>query len=428
MSKDTFEFVDVAQLRIGLFVDLDVGWLAHPFASSAFKISSARQIEQLRALGLPRIRCVPARSDPPEAAASADSPADAGGPEPSTPAQAAEALDPRAARLREQRLALERSEQWFVQSAQGYGRMVSLIDTHPAAAVEQGRAVAQALVGDLLASRDSAVRLLTAVAGDRAALHPVNVTVLSLLLGRALSLPELSLEDLGLAALLHDVGKLQLPERVRTPDHALSAAELRLYQSHTSMGADWARQHGLGEDIVQAIAQHHEMADGSGFPVGLQQPQIHILAQILALTNRYDGLCNPARASAALTPHEALSQLFAQQKSRFDARVLSAFIRLMGVYPPGSVVQLVDDRYAMVVSVNAERPLKPRVLVHDPAVPRAEALVLDLDSIPQMGIRRSFKPSVLPSEAFSYLAPRQRACYYWETLRSPRAGAQALPA
>jgi hypothetical protein len=70
-----------------------------------------------------------------------------------------------------------------------------------------------------------------------------------------------------------------------------------------------------------------------------------------------------------LTPHEAVSMLFAQGRQRYDAGVLNAFIRMMGVYPAGSLVQLTDDRFAMVIGVNGSRPLKPRVLVHDPKVP-----------------------------------------------------------
>jgi hypothetical protein len=137
-------------------------------------------------------------------------------------------------------------------------------------------------------------------------------------------------------------------------------------------------------------------------------------SRILALVNRYDNLCNPVRSGTALTPHESLSLIFAQLKTRFDSVALSAFIRMMGVYPPGSVVQLIDDRHALVVSVNSARPLKPRIIVHEPGVPKHEALILDLERTPQTGIRRSLKPANLPSAAMEYLAPRQRISYFFE--------------
>jgi hypothetical protein len=111
--------------------------------------------------------------------------------------------------------------------------------------------------------------------------------------------------------------------------------------------------------------------------------------------------------------------LFAQGRNRFDATVLSAFIRMMGVYPAGSLVQLTDDRYAMVVGVNSSRPLKPRVLVHDPKVPRAEALLLNLEDTPDLGIRRSLVASKLPPATLEYLDPRPRVAYYFEALSAP---------
>ena len=90
----------------------------------------------------------------------------------------------------------------------------------------------------------------------------------------------------------------------------------------------------------------------------------------------------------------------------------------MGVYPPGSVVQLTDDRYAIVVGVNSMRPLKPRVMVHDAKVPRDEALVLDLESSPGLGIRRSIRPQQLPPASLDYLAPRPRVAYFFEPARA----------
>ncbi len=109
-----------------------------------------------------------------------------------------------------------------------------------------------------------------------------------------------------------------------------------------------------------------------------------------------------------------MSLIFAQFKARFDPLVLGAFIRMMGVYPPGSVVQLSNDRYGMVVSVNANRPLKPRVIVYEPGIAKREALILDLEQASGISIRRSIKPTALPDEALDFLAPRQRVCYFFE--------------
>ncbi len=117
--------------------------------------------------------------------------------------------------------------------------------------------------------------------------------------------------------------------------------------------------------------------------------------------------------------------IFAQQKTRFDGAILSAFIRMMGVYPPGSVVQLNDERHAIVVAVNSARPLKPRVVVHEPSIPRHEALILDLEHAPNASIRRSLKPSSLPPAALDYLQPRPRIYYFFEAAQNSAGLARA---
>ena len=121
----------------------------------------------------------------------------------------------------------------------------------------------------------------------------------------------------------------------------------------------------------------------------------------------------------AVTPHEAVSLLFAQGKNKFDTAILSCFIKMMGVYPPGSTVQLTNDRYGLVVGVNASRPLKPRVLVHEPGVPRDEAQIIDLEQVSGLGIRRSIKPLALPPESLGYLAPKVRTTYFFESAAAP---------
>ena len=173
------------------------------------------------------------------------------------------------------------------------------------------------------------------------------------------------------------------------------------------------------------LAQHHEHADGSGFPLHLNTDRMTAGARIVSLVNRYDNLCNPHFAATALTPHQSLAQMFAQGKSKFDTAILGAFIRMMGVYPAGSTVQLTDDRYAMVVGVNSSRPLKPRVLVHERGVSRDEALIVDLESAQGLGILRSIKPLQLPVESREYLSPRPRVAYFFEPVPVPEEAARA---
>ena len=419
MNKDDFAFVNLQDLRIGLFVDLDVGWMAHPFPSSRFKIVSERQIEILKDLGVGSIRYVPAKSDAPDTGeASQQTTAEQDRTQQAlaqeTARKALEAQQARQVLRTRQQQDLAACEQRFSQSAQQYHRTIGMLQTNPIEAAKQSKAMVHGLSSEIQEQGDIAIRLLTEAAGDKAALHPVNVTIISLLLGRATGVQGADLDDLGLAAFLHDMGKAALPERVRRLEENISSAEIKVYQEHVSQGVRMAKEMQLTPAVIRGIAQHHELADGSGFPERIKLDAQAVNGRILAVVNRYDELCNPAKPGAAMTPHEALALIFAQQKTRFDGAILSAFIRMMGVYPPGSVVQLNDERHAIVVAVNSARPLKPRVIVHEPSIPRHEAVIIDLEHAPNVSIRRSLKPSSLPTAALDYLQPRPRVYYFFE--------------
>ena len=321
--------------------------------------------------------------------------------------------------LAEQREAVQHCQRQFAEAAGACKQLTDLVKARPELAREQSEALSRAFVDKMLAHEEICIRLLGEVAGDKASMHAVNVAVLSLLLGKTFGLPESDMQDLGVGAVLHDVGKLEVPERLRHRDDHQSPSEVLVYQEHVAHGVAIARRLGLADGARRVIEQHHEHADGTGFPLRIGSDRMVLAARIVALVNRYDNLCNPHIPSRALTPHEALSLLFAQGKAKFDAAILGAFVKMMGVYPPGSAVQLTDDRFALVVTVNASRPLKPRVLVHDPHVPADEALLLDLESESGLAIRRSVKPLALPREARDYLSPRPRMAYFFEPSREP---------
>lgn len=422
--------IDVAQLRIGMFVHLDGGWMSHPFPLSSFKIGSAAQIATIRSLGKQRVRWSPEKSDP-AAVESLTHPDAADDPTlPDTvPAETlmppavenAEAVQRRRHReaLQAQREALQLCEAQFAEATSACKRASEIVLTQPQVAREQTEALAQAFVDKMIGQQDMCIRLLTEAAGDKASLHAVNVAVISLLMGKTFGLSAAEMLDLGVGAMLHDIGKIELPERVRHREEHFTPAENQFYQEHVAHGVTIAKKMGLATGATLVVAQHHEHADGSGFPLKLNSDRMTIPARIVSLINRYDNMCNPHVPSRALTPHEALSLLFAQGKNRYDTAILGSFIKMMGVYPPGSVVQLTDDRYAMVVSVNSSRPLKPRVMVHEAKVPRDEALLLNLECEPRLGIRRSLKPQQLPTESLDYLSPRTRVAYFFEPYTAP---------
>jgi len=419
--------VEPQDLRIGMFIHLDGGWMSHPFPLSSFKINSPEQIETIRALGLKKLRWSPERSDLPQDASSAGgevSTAEAPPAEPivviSSPTEdpAARARRQAEARAEAEAAALRICERQYQEACRDLRRVNDALTGEPERARESVQALTRALLDKMLIDAELCVRVLGEPTGDRHSAHAINVTVISLLLARALKLTVSEMADLGTGSLLHDMGKLALPDRMRLPHDDFSSAEASLYRDHVGHGISQGRRMSLAPGALLVVAQHHELADGTGFPKGVTAERMSVASRIVSLVNYYDNLCNAATPSKSLTPHEALSRMFAQSRNKFDATILNGFIHMMGIYPPGSLVQLSDDRYAMVTSVNSARPLKPQVRVCDPTR-EGRGLHLNLEECPDLGIRRSLRATQLPPRAAEVLAPRQRVAYFFDVSATP---------
>lgn len=421
--------IDTGELRLGMYVFLDLNWMQHPFPVNRFKISSQDQIDQIKNLGLTSVKVLTARSDPgvfepaappseaiPAVKPNANSTSHAAVPSTSMAKQQPPKSAVRQA-LDKQNASLVRCERLFGEATAAWKQISTLSQQEPSMALAQSLLMVDGFLSELSGAQETSIRLLSETAGDSNALHALNVTVISLLLGRALKLDATALSDIGVGALLHDMGKQALPDRLRSRSDKFTAIEERTYREHVGLGLQAASRMGVSQGAQLVIAQHHESVDGKGYPKAIAGERMTAASKVVSLVNTYDNLCNPGNSAAAVTPHDALALMFAQLKPRFDMPCLTAFIRLMGVYPPGSVVQLSNESFALVDSVNTARPLKPTVLVYDPKVPRDEALLLDLQSAPALGIRRSMHARQLPRAALDYLCPRKRMTYFFENDR-----------
>lgn len=413
--------VAVADLQPGLFVELDLGWLDHPFSSNRFKLRDADQIVTLGKLGLTQVRVRADLSDAAsvqalQAARATVAPAAA----PVAPttkvaptASVTAAAAARRLRVIAQNRSLAHSDRLHGETVRAWQALARDAVAEPVRAGQAATAVATRLVDELGDDADTSVRVLHEAGGSSASQHAINVTVLALLLARHIGLDSQLQRAVALGALLHDIGKLALPDPLRTAGNDQSALAVRARREHVLQGVRLGTGMGLEAGALRVIAQHHELQDGSGVPQGLRGAEIAMPARIVSLIDRYDRLCNPLGAATPRTPHEAQSVLYAQMRAQFDAELLAAFVKLMGVYPPGSVVQLSDGRHALVVAVHPAHPLKPSVLVHETSVPREEALILHLHELPGLGIRRSLAPAHLPRATLDYLSPRERLNYYY---------------
>jgi putative nucleotidyltransferase with HDIG domain len=399
------------QLCVGLYVHLDLSWWEHNFAFSSFKIKDPSQVQALRDLGLSQLRYEPARSDCQPLALQPAEPQEPAA-EPAKPSPEEQARQARAAKLGALRKRLAEVDRTFVQASQRAKSLNQALRNQPEDAIKLAGEVVRELVEALLGEDGAALHSINGKAADDAYFHPLNVTVLSVMLGRQLGYDSEACHSLGLGALLHDMGKLEVPSKVLLKAEPLTRPEQQLLQLHVDFGVRRGRELMLDDEVLRIIQEHHEYCDGSGYPKGLREAAIGRLSRVVSIANAFDNLCNPADPRTALSPHEALALLFKQQRERFDEVALKAFIRCMGVYPPGSLVQLEDQRYALVLAMHPSLPLKPTLILYEPSVPKAEALIVNLEHEPKLAIARSLRPAQLPLEALEYLNPRQQLTYY----------------
>ncbi|QID17712.1 DUF3391 domain-containing protein [Nitrogeniibacter mangrovi] len=413
-------YVTPDQLRTGMYVCLDLPWFRHPFTFSNFKIANQGQIKEIRGLGLSRVRVDPGQSD--EGVLDELDGGDGLAPEVSevevdipTPTEVPPEISARMARQSERRQRVSEVERAFLKAAGVMRNVHQNLFASPKVCLEEVGALVGEMVSAFLRAPDSTLHVMSEKAGgEDAYYHGLNTSVLCMMLAKDLGLTVDEGQTLGVAAMLHDLGHVDIPDKVLRKREALTRAEQELRNMHCEYGVRRGQQIGLSVAALRVIAQHHECADGSGFPKRLKGDEIDPLARIVALVNHYDNLCNPVDLTRALTPHEALSLMFAQRRQKFDARALQLLVRRLGVYPPGSIVVLSNDAIAMVTSVNSRAPLRPWVVVHDPAVPKDEALSLDLEHEPEVNICKALRPVQLPTAVYDYLSPRKRVTYFFD--------------
>jgi putative nucleotidyltransferase with HDIG domain len=419
-NQDTLPWIDISALQVGMFIHLDMSWMSHPFALSSFRLAHPDQIESISQLGLHRVRWNPQLSSAPwngqaPAGSSVSAPrarsvAQEALPTPQDPDQQARVA------LARQRESLTLCERQFTQVCEAHRAVWALAGQDAEQAGRQATALAQSLVEKLQASPEVGIRLLSETAGGGSAAHGVNVGLLALLMGRMFGWKGQELVDLCLGAMFHDIGKSELQPQHRHAPPGTPSVERQLYQDHVNRGVALAQRMGLSPQALLVIGQHHERTDGKGFPLQVRAERLSASSRLVALLNHYDGLCNAPDPADSLTPHEALSQLFSEGAEQFDTSILANFIKMMGVYPLGSVVQLTDDRYALVVGVNASRPLRPQVQIFDPRLTWKSELTVDLERVCGLGIRRAVKAAHLPDAARKFLMPRLRVRYFMEPL------------
>jgi len=195
--------------------------------------------------------------------------------------------------------------------------------------------------------------------------HCINVSILALSFGRHLGLAQDSLIELGLGALLHDLGKMQVPLEILNKPGRLTAEEFAVMKKHPDYGYALLTRHDpdVSAAVLDIVRHHHERLDGQGYPDGLPADTISPLTRIATIVDVYDAITSDRVYHDGMTPHDALGNLFRWAPGNFDMQLVEEFIRCLGIYPVGSLVELNTGEVAVVATFNEAHRLKPTVLL-----------------------------------------------------------------
>ena len=195
-------------------------------------------------------------------------------------------------------------------------------------------------------------------------IHCMNVCILALTFGRTLGLQKDQLDMLGLGALLHDIGKMQVPLEILNKPGRLSEEEFEMVKSHSMNGYNLLRlKKDMPAEVLEIVRSHHERINGRGYPQGLSGDLIDRLTQITSIVDVYDAITSDRCYHDGIAPYEALKNMFEWAGENFDADLVEKFIKCLGIYPIGSMVELNSGHIGVVVSASEKARLRPIILV-----------------------------------------------------------------
>ncbi|WP_088103930.1 HD-GYP domain-containing protein [Halalkalibacter urbisdiaboli] len=219
--------------------------------------------------------------------------------------------------------------------------------------------------------------------------HSLNVSIYACQLAIENGLPLKNIEEIGLGAMLHDLGKVYIPLEILNKPGKLTDEEYAQVKSHCHLGFEILRKiHEIPLPVAHCALQHHERIDGLGYPRGLRENEIHKYAKILSVVDVFDAITSKRVYRPAVLPHEGIEILYAGSGTQFDSRQVELFKDCIAIYPQGLTVKLNDGRTGIVSRYNFRAVGRPVIrIIRDEEQQEVKHYEIDLSAKENLAIK-----------------------------------------
>lgn len=235
---------------------------------------------------------------------------------------------------------------------------------------------------------------------DYTFIHSVNVSILCIALGKQIGLDGYGMQSLGIGGLLLDIGKMKIPDSIINKPGKLTEDEYKTIQKHPEYGFHLLEHDSnINQEAHDVILQHHERADGSGYPYGLKDSQISKFGRIASIVDVYDAITSDRVYHASRMPQEAIKIIYGLSGCHFNTSFVKFFIDVVGIYPVGTCTALNTGELAIIFEKNSKDPTRPKVIiVTDTAKKSITPYIFDLSSYHLIS-KKFYKGIIAPLDA-----------------------------
>lgn len=218
--------------------------------------------------------------------------------------------------------------------------------------------------------------------------HSARTTILALVIGEKLKWPNHKLIELGMSAVLHEIGMLKIPESIHNKTGALDEKEKKVIATHPIFGFRMLKEFTLPRDVLLGVLEHHERINGTGYPQNIQGEKISMFGKIIAVACSYDAQVSNRPHREGKNAHVTMMQLLKEMQSLYDETVMRTLLMILSIYPIGSYVRLNNGQIGKVINSDDENPKFPHVklLLRENGAPFKEAPMIKTQENEAFGI------------------------------------------